>query len=62
MKERVQQKNPYCSHYVAAFIRDPRMNVVARGSPRQMEACHRLTPAQNRSSQYIAITSFLETA
>jgi hypothetical protein len=62
MKERVQQRDSYCSHYVAAFIRDTGMNVVARGSPGQMEACPRLTPAQYSFSQHIAIPPLLETA
>jgi hypothetical protein len=62
MKERVQQKKSHCSGYVAAFIQVTKMNVVARGSPRQMEACPRLTPAQFRFSQPMANTPLLETA
>lgn len=54
MKERVQQKNPYYSGHVAAFIRVTRMNVAARGSPRQIETRHRLTPVQFRFSQHFA--------
>jgi hypothetical protein len=38
MKERVKQRDLYCSHYVAAFIRDTRKNVVARTIPRQTGA------------------------
>jgi hypothetical protein len=62
MKERVQQTNPYGCGYVAALIRVTRMNVVARGSPRQIEAPAGLPQPDFAFRSTWQITPFLETA
>ena len=60
MKEIVQQKDLYRTHYVAVFLRGT--SVVARGSTRQIGTRpHVHSSAVSRFSQCIIITPFLET-
>jgi hypothetical protein len=62
MKETVQQRDLYSSHYVGVFIQDTRKNVVARDSPRQTGSLPHAQPhAVSRCSQCIITTPFLET-
>jgi hypothetical protein len=62
MKERVQQRDPYCSHYIAVFVQDTTKNVVVRGSPRQTSArLHAYPRAVSHFSQGATIKPFLET-
>jgi hypothetical protein len=62
MKERVQQRDLYYSHYIAVFIQDTTKNVVVRGSPRQTRGRLQAYPrAVSHFSQGTTIKPFLET-
>jgi hypothetical protein len=61
MKDTVRQRDLYCTHYIAIFIRDTTKTVVVRGSPRHSGARRQAHPAVSRFSQGAIITPFLET-
>jgi hypothetical protein len=61
MKDTVRQRDLYCTHYIAIFIRDTTKTVVVRGSPRRTGARRQTYPAVSRCSQGTIITPFLKT-